>query len=289
MSASNSYHTVNKWLEHSMPGMGIQVDSNFNRIERKGQNLIDFDDEPKKSMTHTHLVPPTLPTHTRLVPPTLPTHTRLVPPPLPRFVSNKPPVPELYHTQFDTEGPYSGCERRGGPPIPVTYVRNGRTIIYEEAFWTSVYPRFVAAGSEKVALQLEARGYNVLPWKLSHDARCHWGGTAKEQCTDYAMRFEPCCASLHNNKEAIKQYGKLILEANYIDACAYETRKVIVLKEGIAKDKLYIQSTYQGGNLVNLEAIVDSISLGSGANRAIGGHRDLINMVAKKGCFSYGN
>ena len=132
-----------------------------------------------------------------------------------KFVSTTHYViqPQKWRPDFDTEGPFSTHTARAGACVPVTYEENGIKRTYKDAYWTPLYPTWVAAASADSARRLEEDGFKVLDAELSHDARCHFGGP-QPQCDRFAKFYTPC-ANMKDNKLMQEKYGRDILINNW--------------------------------------------------------------------------
>lgn len=169
--------------------------------------------------------------------PPMATHVRAQLEPPPKFVASSyyaiPPA--KYRPTFDTLGPYAGCAPRPAACIPVVYAENGRQVCYPEAFWTPLFPGWVAASSKPAAEKLESDGFNVLPIEQSHQARCHYGGPGGDPCHHLAKKYEgpyTMCANLYENEEMKKKDTSGRLARDY-----RECRQLIALEN--ASNRVY--------------------------------------------------
>jgi len=150
--------------------------------------------------------PPYMATH---IPAPLAQPKKFIPSSLSHYVSQ----PVKYRPNYDTLGDFAGQPAREGPCVRVVYKRNGVNVVYPDAYWTPLYPYFVAAGTAHAAQKLKEDGFNVLDVELSHDARCHYGGP-QPRCDLMAQEYTPC-ANMHNNAVMQEQYGANVLARNY--------------------------------------------------------------------------
>ena len=121
--------------------------------------------------------------------------------------------PTKWRPNFDTEGPFSSKTAKEGRCVPVEYLENGRMTAYGDAYWTPLYPTWVAAASADAATRLKNDGFKVLEAELSHDARYHYGGPER-QCDKFAKKYTPC-ANMKDNITMQNIYGKQQLINNY--------------------------------------------------------------------------
>lgn len=151
--------------------------------------------------------------------------------------------PQKWRPNFDTEGPFSTHMPKAGACVPVTYEENGVKRTYKDAFWTPLYPTWVAAASADSARRLEEDGFKVLDAELSHDARCHFGGP-QPQCDRFAKFYTPC-ANMRDNKLMQEKYGRDTLINNwnkYTNEKNKDTIETVALQRQIDYDnRVYAQ------------------------------------------------
>ena len=222
--------------------------------------------------------------------------------------------PQKWRPNFDTEGPFSTHTAKAGACVPVTYEENGIKRTYKDAYWTPLYPTWVAAASADSARRLEEDGFKVLDAELSHDARCHFGGP-QPQCDRFAKFYTPC-ANMRDNKLMQEKYGRDVLINNWnkytneknkdtIETVAiqrqidYENRYSYAQLSGIftqtAPSSSVKPSKSKGKNATSLASISDDINNTRAFSYAIerapsfnglgGGHIGLANMLAGRNPF----
>lgn len=224
-----------------------------------------------------------------------------------KFVSTHYVVqPQKWRPDFDTEGPFSTHMPKAGACVPVTYEENGIKRTYKDAFWTPLYPTWVAAASADSARRLEEDGFKVLDAELSHDARCHFGGP-QPQCDRFAKFYTPC-ANMRDNKLMQEKYGRDVLINNwnkYTNEKNKDTIETVAIQRQIDYDnRVYAQmsgffaqtapsttkTTKTKGKNTSLASIADdinntrafsfSIERAPSFNGLGGGHIGLANMLA---------
>lgn len=220
--------------------------------------------------------------------------------------------PEKWRPDFDTEGLFSTHTPRAGACVPVTYEENGVKRTYKDAFWTPLYPTWVAAASADAARRLEEDGFKVLDAELSHDARCHFGGP-QSQCDRFAKFYTPC-ANMRDNKLMQEKYGRDVLINNwnkYVNEKNKDTIETVAIQRQIDYENRYSYAQMSGffaqtapsttiakttkskGKNTNtsLASIADDINNTRAFSFSIerapslgGGHIGLANMLAGRNC-----
>jgi hypothetical protein len=128
--------------------------------------------------------------------------------------------PTVYRPIYDIEGDFGHLKTGySGAPTPVRIKQNGQYTTMYMAYWTPVYPGWVAVSGhnpyegEQNAEKMRSHGFRVLEVECSHDARHHHGGS-ESQCSPEAKMYRPC-ANLHDNPKMQNQYGKEYLKKNW--------------------------------------------------------------------------
>lgn len=211
--------------------------------------------------------------------------------------------PEKWRPQFDTEGPFCNQIGKAGPCVPVMYNENGINKTYRDAYWTPVYPTWVAAASAEAADKLKKDGFKVLDVELSHEARCHFGGP-QSQCDSLAKEYSPC-VNMKNNPVMREKYGQQLLNNNwnsYINKRNKETIEIAQLDRQIAMENQYYYaqltgmmsvSTPQSSSNKSRKAKVEqeinnqrsfSFAIERAPSNSTGGHLAMANVLAGRGC-----
>ncbi len=183
------------------------------------------------------------------------THTHTQPDAPKKFITTTSYViqPQKWRPAYDTEGPFADKTPEPGPCVAMTYVENGITRTYKGAYWTPLYPTWVAAKSSDIAQRLKNDGFKVLDVEVSHDAKYHYGGPWElKQCDPLAKQYTPC-AFMKDDSFMQAHYGKDHLNRNWIK---YQGEKTIEKNNDIELKLTIAQTSWNSRDrLINIFSI----------------------------------